>query len=99
MAILISSNASFMPAWNFFSIDEAEGDCCESACTRTIASLYMGDLTYRIQVLDYPINTDWRVSIRNENSGETDVLKHFKTLGQCISFVEEKCSALERVEK
>lgn len=111
MATLISSNASAMPAWNFFNIDKAEGDVDangvpvntsvykfddDSICIRTAAVLYVGDTTYKVQTLNYPRNTDWRVCIEFES--RRDCTNHFKTLGQCLTFVEEKCDALERAK-
>lgn len=111
MATLISSNTSAMPAWNFFNIDKAEGDVDangvpvntsvykfddDSICIRTAATLYVGDLTYKVQTLNYPKNTDWRVCVEIEN--RRDCTNHFKTLGQCLTFVEEKCGALEKAK-
>ena len=110
MATLISSNASAMPAWNFFNIDKAEGDVDangvpvetsvykfdDSICIRTAAVLYIGDITYKVQTLNYPRNTDWRVCIEFEN--RRDCTNHFKTLGQCLTFVEERCNALEKTK-
>lgn len=111
MATLISSNTSAMPAWNFFNIDKAEGDVDangvpvntsvykfddDSICIRTAAVLYVGDTTYKVQTLNYPRNTDWRVCVEFEN--RRDCTNHFKTLGQCLIFVEEQCYALERAK-